>query len=68
MRKNKKCGKVSQCTNVSRKRTFYVGNRLIFSFLIKYGDVLSGLPSRAEEWFVNEQLPNLLNNFLIENN
>ena len=26
------------------------------------GDVSSGLPSGAEEWFINEQLPNLLNN------
>ena len=26
------------------------------------GDVASGLPSGAEEWFINEQLPNLLNN------
>ena len=26
------------------------------------GDHSSGLPSGAEEWFINEQLPNLLNN------
>ena len=29
---------------------------------LKKGDQSSGLPSGAEDWFVNEQLPNLLNN------
>ena len=29
---------------------------------LKKGDQSSGLPQGAEDWFVNEQLPNLLNN------
>tara|TARA_B100000945_G_C19967182_1_gene405853 strand:+ start:54 stop:257 length:204 start_codon:yes stop_codon:yes gene_type:complete len=32
MRKEGKCGKVSQCTTISRKITFVVENRWIFQF------------------------------------